>query len=96
MLLVGGATVLKDELFGRATNFRLAVNFRTDWVPSPSAGGCEENRTPVQKPIHTGISERRHIFTFPLTVVECRTTVISISYFVTAGGETHRSCSPLK
>ena len=39
----GGATVSKDELFGRAANFRLAVDFRTDWEPSPSAGGGEGN-----------------------------------------------------
>jgi len=40
----GGALTPKSKPFGRAANFRLAVDFRTDWVPSPSAGGDEENR----------------------------------------------------
>ena len=40
------AKASKDELFGRVANFRLAVDFRTDWVPSPSAGGDRGSRTP--------------------------------------------------
>ena len=42
-------------------------------------GGGEESRTPVQKSIHTGISERRHFFKFPHTVVKCQTTVFGSS-----------------
>ena len=41
----GGASTLKFEPFGRATNFRLAGDFRTDWVQSPSVGGDGGDRT---------------------------------------------------
>ena len=61
----GGATLSKHELFGRVAIFRLAQDFRTDWVSSPSTGGGDESRTRVQKPIPTGISERRCLLKFP-------------------------------
>ncbi len=52
-LFLGGALLLKSKLYGRVANLRLAQDFMTDWVSSPSTGGSEENRTPVQKSIHT-------------------------------------------
>ncbi len=38
MLLFGGVSPLKFELYGRAANLRLAENFRTDWVFSVGLG----------------------------------------------------------
>ena len=58
-------------------------------------GGSEENRTPVQKLIHTGISERSRIFTFPYKAVKRPTALLSSPYCVTVGGTPRRSRSPL-
>ena len=38
-----GGTTSNDELFVQAANFKLAGDFRTDWVSSHSTGGSEEN-----------------------------------------------------
>ncbi len=92
----GGVSSLKSELYGRAANLRLAENFRTDWVSSLSTGGDEENRTPVRKSIHTGVSERRRFFEFPCKDVKRQTSLRGSSYCVTAAGTSHRSRSPLK
>ena len=59
-------------------------------------GGGEESRTPVQKFIRTGVSERRHFFAFPSADVKCQTSVFSSSEAVTAAGAHRRSRSPLK
>ncbi len=89
------ASPFKSELFSRAANSRLVEDFMTDWVPSPSAGGSEENRTPVQKFFHTGISERSRKFTFPYKAVMRPTALLSSSYCVTSGGTPQCSRSPL-
>ena len=59
-------------------------------------GGGEESRTPVQKPIRTGISERRHLFTFPYPDAKCQASGLGSSQSVTAAGARRRSRSPLK
>ena len=92
----GGASLLKSELFGRAANLKLAQDSMTDWVSSPSTGGSEESRTPVQKFIHTDISERSRIFPFPCKTVKRRTVLLGSSYCVMTGGTPHHSRSPLK
>ena len=91
----GGASTLISELNGRAAKFKLAQDLRTNWVSSPSTGGSEENRTPVQKFFHTGLSERSRLFTFPYKAVKRPTALLGSSYFVTAGGTTRCSCAPL-
>ena len=59
-------------------------------------GGGEESRTPVQKPIRTGISERRHLFTFPYPDAKCQASGFGSSHSVTTAGARRRSRSPLK
>ena len=36
----GGETTLTNELYGRAADFRLVQDFRTDWMSSLSTGGA--------------------------------------------------------
>ena len=59
-------------------------------------GGDEENRTPVRKSIHTGVSERRRLFAFPYTFAKRQADVLGSSKSVTAAGALRRSRSPLK
>ena len=49
-------------------------------------GGGEESRTPVQKLIRIGISERRHFFKFPCTGVKCQTRALGSSEAVIQAG----------
>ena len=59
------------------------------------SGGGEGNRTPVQKPIPSGISERRHLFAFPCADVKCQTSAFGSFQFVTQEEAALRSCAPL-
>lgn len=96
MLFLGGALTLKSEPLGRASNLRLAQNFRKEWVSSPSTGGDGGNRTHVRKSIHTGVSERRRLFKFPYTAAKRQAAVLGSSQSVTAAGAGSSSLSPLK
>ena len=59
-------------------------------------GGGEESRTPVQKSIRTGVSERRHLFTFPYADAKRQASALSSSKAVTGAGARPCSRSPLK
>ena len=75
----GRALPLKSKPFGRIANLRIAQDFTTAWVSSHSTGGDEENRTPVRKSIHIGVSERSCFFKFPYAYVKQQTYAFSSS-----------------
>ena len=59
-------------------------------------GGDGGNRTRVRKSVRTGVSERRHIFTFPYAAVKCRTAVLGSPLSVIKAEALLYSRSPLK
>ena len=61
-----------------------------------ATGGDEENRTPVRKSIHTGVSERRRLFEFPYKDAKRQASLLGSSESVTAAGAGRCSRSPLK
>ena len=56
----------------------------TVWVWQLATGGDEENRTPVRKSIHTGVSERRRLFKFPCKAAKRQAALFGSSKSVTA------------
>lgn len=58
-------------------------------------GGGEENRTPVRKSIHTGISECSLSFPFPHPVADKQAKGLGILLYIVRAGGTLRRRSPL-
>lgn len=58
-------------------------------------GGGEENRTPVRKPIHTGISECSLSFSFPYPIADKQAKGFGILLYIVRAGGTLRRRSPL-
>ena len=89
-------TVKRWQLERESWSYKKEVPQLRVCVSRHSTGGDEESRTPVQKFIHIGVSERRHLFTFPYAHAKCQAYALSSSWVVTKAGAGSRSCSPLK